>query len=326
MPGSKAVKESHSQRYDRYKAVIDLVVGHDAFELDLIKESCSDEQPAFITRVVKDLVKSGWLVCESEAATAYRWNRGRGEFSASRWLDEKLFGSQIKTTPEGERPRERLLARGVESLEISQLLAILIRSGRPGESAVQAGEKISKAFDGRLAELPQAGRAELKDISAAIDVTAFCQIKAGIELGRRVAESSGSRPLAKITSSDEAMKYCRAQFARLAHDGKQEEFHVVCLDTKNQVIQPHQITVGTLDASLVHPREVFRVAIKDAASSIILFHNHPSGDPTPSREDLQVTSRLEEAGKTVGINVLDHIILGRHGATSIREYRNNVGG
>ena len=102
-------------------------------------------------------------------------------------------------------------------------------------------------------------------------------------------------------------------------EGKQEEFHIVTLDTKNQVLDTHCITVGTLDASLVHPREVFRAAIKDAASSIILVHNHPSGDPTPSREDIAVTQRLTESGKTLGIDVLDHVVLGRSGSVSIQE-------
>ena len=106
---------------------------------------------------------------------------------------------------------------------------------------------------------------------------------------------------------------------RLITDAHREEFHIVCLDTKNQVIDCHQISVGTLDASLVHPREVFRPAIKDAASSIILLHNHPSGDPTPSREDHAVTRRLEEAGGIVGIDVLDHIVLGAFRSVSIRE-------
>ena len=100
-----------------------------------------------------------------------------------------------------------------------------------------------------------------------------------------------------------------------------EEFHIVCLDTKNKIIATHQISVGTLDASLVHPREVFRPAIKDSASSILLVHNHPSGDPTPSQEDLSVTDRLEESGVTLGIQVLDHIVLGTSGGVSIREFR-----
>jgi DNA repair protein RadC len=107
----------------------------------------------------------------------------------------------------------------------------------------------------------------------------------------------------------------------LVSDCLQEEFHTVTLDTKNQVIASHQITVGTLDASLVHPREVFRRAIKDAASSVILVHNHPSGDPTPSREDIAVTDRLCEVGKTIGIDVLDHIVLGKEKCVSIQEYR-----
>ncbi len=98
-----------------------------------------------------------------------------------------------------------------------------------------------------------------------------------------------------------------------------KSFHIVTLDTKHKPIQTHCITVGTLDASLVHPREVFRPAIRDAASSILLVHNHPSGDPTPSREDRQVTARLKDAGKLIGIDVLDHIIVTRTGGLSLME-------
>ena len=145
------------------------------------------------------------------------------------------------------------------------------------------GEKLAKAFDGRLEMLPCAGRAELKEISSTVEKTAYCQIMAGIELGRRIAALTAQESTNKISSSSEAIKFCQQRFERLATDAKQEEFHIVTLDTKNQIIDTHQITVGTLDASLVHPREVFRAAIKDAASSIILVHNHPSGDPTPSR-------------------------------------------
>ena len=161
----------------------------------------------------------------------------------------------------------------------------------------------------------------MKSISPAIEVTAYCQIMAGIELGRRVAEVASERKTVKILSSSEAIEFCESAFSRLMIDAKQEEFHIVTLDTKNQLISTHQITVGTLDASLVHPREVFRAAIKDAASSIILVHNHPSGDPTPSREDFAVTKRLEESGKTIGIEVLDHIVLGAFQSISIREHK-----
>ncbi|HMO15235.1 MAG TPA: JAB domain-containing protein, partial [Pirellulaceae bacterium] len=123
----------------------------------------------------------------------------------------------------------------------------------------------------------------------------------------------------KITCTANAIAYCETRFNRLAHDSSKEEFHIVTLDTKNQVIDTHQISVGILDASLVHPREVYRAAIKDAASSILLVHNHPSGDPTPSREDHAVTERLEECGKLIGIRVLDHIIVTPFRCVSLRE-------
>lgn len=183
------------------------------------------------------------------------------------------------------------------------------------------GEKVSRAFRGRLAELPSASQSELKEISVAVSKTSWCQIMAGIELGRRIAAITKDTTPTRIHGSEDAIEVCQRRFARLIEDSKQEEFHVMTLDTKNQIIASHQITVGTLDASLVHPREVFRVAIKDAASSVILVHNHPSGDPTPSREDFDVTDRLTESGKLLGIDVLDHIVLGRPISVSIREYR-----
>lgn len=124
----------------------------------------------------------------------------------------------------------------------------------------------------------------------------------------------------KITSSSDAIEFCKNHFWRLIQSGNQEEFHIVTLNTKNAVIDSHQITIGTLDASLVHPREVFRKAIKDAASSVLLVHNHPSGDPAPSKEDITVTKRLEQAGEIVGIDVLDHIVLGLCGCVSIQEW------
>lgn len=310
-----------SKRYSRYKSVIDLAVERSQFELDEIKAACVNEKPGFITRIVNELEQNGFIVRETETepkVKAYRWNSARS-FSVSKWLDEKLFGTQIKESPEQERPREKLLAKGADQLTTSELIAILIRSGRPGESAVMGGQKVSKAFDGRLEDLPAAGRAELKEISCSVEKTAYCQIMAGIELGRRVAALSDKPVTSKIGSSSEAIEFCQNHFARLIAGGKQEEFHIVTLDTKNQVIDTHCITVGTLDASLVHPREVFRAAIKDAASSIILVHNHPSGDPTPSREDIAVTKRLTDSGKTLGIDVLDHIVLGRPNSISIQE-------
>lgn len=306
-------------RYSRYKAIVDYALDQEQFEVDQVKLACSHEQPAFVTRVIRELVRKGWLIREETQADHYRWNRGRGDFLVHKWLDEVIFGTQIKESPKQDRPRERLLNLGVEKLRTSELLAILVRSGRPGESAVMAGEKVAREFDGRLEQLPYAGRAELKEVSSAVEKTAYCQIMAGIELGRRVEAMTQVQTTTKISSSRDAITFCQRHFSRLAADAKQEEFHIVTLDTKNQVIDTHQITIGTLDASLVHPREVFRPAIKDAASSILLVHNHPSGDPTPSREDVAVTQRLTKAGTTLGIDVLDHIVLGRPDGVSVRE-------
>jgi DNA repair protein RadC len=320
MDSSAAKKDPSTVRYQRYKAIVDCLVERASFELEDVQLACRDETPAYVTRLVNELERSGWIVREDESQAAkYRWNKGRGEFSANRWLDDKVFGTQIKESPEQGRPRERLLAEGAANLKTSELLAILIRSGRPGESAVMAGETLAKAFDKRLTDLPAAGRAELKSISAAVEKTAYCQIMAGIELGRRVAALSDTTAVTKIQSADDAIVYCTKRFARLAADARQEEFHIVTLDTKHKVIDTHPITVGTLDASLIHPREVFRPAIKDAAAAVILVHNHPSGDATPSPQDLAVTRRLESAGELLGINVLDHIVLGRDSQTSIRQ-------
>jgi DNA repair protein RadC len=328
-PTRPAESDSHKPtsivaRYERYKTVVHFAAAQTTIDLANIKQACYPEQPSFVTKVIRELASSGWLVdadAEEGAEGAYRWNRNRGNFQPERWLDEKIFGSQIAHSPAEERPRERLLRLGAAELKNSELIAILIRSGRPGESAVEAGEKIAKRFQDRLADLPAAGRGELKQITSAVEVTAYCQIMAGIELGRRVAESQQEKRPTRIRSSSEAIAFCEQHFHRLIVDAKQEEFHIVTLDTKNQVIDAHQITIGTLDASLVHPREVFRPAIKDAASTILLVHNHPSGDATPSREDLVVTKRLEESGKTIGIEILDHIVLGAFNSISIREHR-----
>lgn len=162
-------------------------------------------------------------------------------------------------------------------------------------------------------EIAAAAKAELGLTDLAYD-----RLMAGIELGKRVAEVKVNYNV-RLTSTFEAVSFCSTHFARLIGEGLQEEFHVVTLDTKHRMIDSHLITRGTLDASLVHPREVFRPAIKDASSSVLLAHNHPSGDPTPSREDHQITDRLTDAGKLIGITVLDHIVIAKERCLSIRE-------
>jgi DNA repair protein RadC len=284
-----------------------------------MKERLSHEFPAYVTQLVHQLEREGHL---RDTGGEYSWTCELTDFPAQSWVQAQVHGTQLQWTPEEDRPRERLLARGAASMRTAELLAILIRTGRRGESALQAGEKIAGRYYDRLHCLADAGRGELKEIAAAVGETAYCQIMAGIELGRRVAMSFAKNKsrAARITDSAGALRFCRDQFGRLASDAAQEEFHVVTLDVQLQVVGTHLISVGTLDRSLVHPREVFRPAIKDAAKSIILVHNHPSGDPTPSEEDLVVTRRLEEAGATLGIHVLDHIVVARGGEASIREF------
>ena len=314
-------KRFDDQQTARLRNVAETLLRHKEFNQREIRCDLPDEKPAFIASVVRQLEREGHI---SEAEKGiFCWNCERHDFPLDAWLKREKAGPKLTETPEADRPRERLLTHGPASLRTAELLAILIRVGRRGESALVAGEKIASHYAEQMDRLIEAGRGDLSLLSAAVGPSAYCQIMAGIELGRRIAQGQQDRQkrLQRITDSATALAYCREQFARLADDAAKEEFHIVCLDTRNQVIGTHRISVGIVDRSLVHPREVFRPAIKEAAKSIILVHNHPSGDATPSDEDFTVTSRLEEAGKTVGIQILDHIIVARNGATSIREIR-----
>ena len=314
-------KSDDKKRLERYARVVNAVASQDAFSLADVKHACAEEQAAFVTRIVGKLEDDGVLKRSGTKSNPdFQWIGQRDEFSASRWIDSKIYNDRITRAPLDDRPRERLLSQGPHELRTADLLAILIRAGFGGDSALQAGEKIAARYSDRLEDLVQAGRGELKAVTPAVGDAAFCQIMAAIELGRRVIQAAEARRRAKIGGSQDAMAYCQHRFARLAEDGAQEEFHVVTLDTKNQTINTHRVSLGALDQAVVHPREVFRPAIKDAAKSIVLVHNHPSGDPTPSEKDRLVTGRLEEAGRTVGIDVLDHIIVARNGAVSLREF------
>ncbi|MCR9296218.1 MAG: DNA repair protein RadC [bacterium] len=311
---------------DRLRQVLNAVVSREEFDRHEIMSLCQENKSIFVSNVLKQLSAEHLLgIVKSDgprAAPRFAWIIDRNQFDAEQWIAERLNGgNQVQQAPKEERPRERLLEHGAAALKNGELLAILIRSGLRGESAVQAGQRLSKHFEHRLHELPDYAPSELKKISKAVSEVAFCQIMAGVELGRRVAEACAeSRPKERINSTKAAIAYCARHFARLAHDARQEEFHIVTLDTKLQPIQSHRITVGTLDASLVHPREVFKAAIRDSASSILLVHNHPSGDPTPSRQDHEVTDRLKSAGELLGIRVIDHVIVASEETVSLAEY------
>ncbi|WP_153558538.1 RadC family protein [Roseimaritima sediminicola] len=312
------------QRRLRLQQVLDALIHLDDFSSRDVQQRCQEPQGGYVTRTLQDLVNTGVLEQQGGPRNRrFRWAVPRASFRPAVWIDQQLHGDQVRELPPEERPREKLLRDGPSTLSTAELLAILIRVGVRGESAVTGGRKLANRFATRLPELREHSRLELREITRAVTAANFCQIQAGIELGRRVAEAEiaarQNRQATKITSTSAAVAYCAEQFRYLANDATQEEFHIVTLDTKHKPIRTHRITVGTLDASLVHPREVFRPAIRDAASAVLLVHNHPSGDPTPSREDHQVTERLTEVGGLIGITVLDHIIVASENCLSIRE-------
>ena len=168
-----------------------------------------------------------------------------------------------------------------------------------------------------LKKLADAGTAEILEICSGMKAEAVERLHTGLEIGLRIADMGSEYESAtRITSPAMAMQFCR-----LARDSQQEEFWIVTLNAKNVPVECHQITVGTLRNSLVHPREVFCPAIRDAANCIIAVHNHPSGDPTPSDQDISVTERLEQTAEVVGIPLIDHIVVGLDKAISIQEWR-----
>jgi DNA repair protein RadC len=229
----------------------------------------------------------------------------------------------IKEWPTHERPRERLEALGPGSLSPRELLALLIETGTPAASNRPPRSAIDLAGD-LLQHFSNGGAPSLRRIMSA-PVTEVCGVKgigpakaakilAALELGRRAtAEARPERD--RIRGPRDVYERMRLRMRDLPH----EEFHVLLLNTRNEVLRDLQVTRGTLDASLVHPREVFRSAILEAAAAVILVHNHPSGDPSPSAEDREVTRQLRQAGVVVGIEVLDHVVVGEARYTSFQE-------
>jgi DNA repair protein RadC len=211
----------------------------------------------------------------------------------------------IREWPEDERPRERLMKFGAEGLSEAQLLAIVLATGEAstGQSALDLARHLVTTFDG-LRALDAASIAELCQIRG-IGPAKATSIKAALELGKRLAGQPVQRYL-KVTSPQDLVNYFQPRLQYL----RKEVFKAVLLDTKHQMLKDVTVSEGSLSASLVHPREAFLPAIKESAAAVIFLHNHPSGDPTPSAEDKELTLRLAEVGQLVGIGVLDHIIIG----------------
>ncbi|MDQ0196770.1 RadC family protein [Paenibacillus wynnii] len=218
----------------------------------------------------------------------------------------------LRDLPHEERPRERMMQYGAESLSQAELLAILLRTGTHRESAIGIAQRMLSQVGGlrQLADLSIKELTSIKGIGPAKAI----QLKAGIELGRRMSNSRLNQPVI-IRSPYDAADILTEQLRYL----QKEHFVCLFLNTKNHVIAQETLSMGSLNASIVHPREVFRAAIKCSSASIICAHNHPSGDPTPSPEDISLTSRLLQAGEIVGIDVLDHLIIGDSGFVSMKE-------
>jgi DNA repair protein RadC len=216
----------------------------------------------------------------------------------------------IKDWPSMERPRERFLALGPAALRTSELLAILASSGASGRSALEVAEALYDHFGRSLRRLGSAPGSQLMAVPGIGEARAVA-IQAALELGRRAAQEQRSDD-DRVTTPRDVYR----RFELRLRDLRQEEFHVLMLSTQNAVIRELMVTRGTLDASVVHPREVFAPALAEAAAAVILVHNHPSGDPTPSPADREVTRQLVEAGRVLGIPVRDHVVVGNGRYTS----------
>lgn len=221
--------------------------------------------------------------------------------------------------PESERPRERLQVHGVQALSTLELLALLVETGTRDMNALDvASALISWAQDGGLngeGALRKILRSSFEELCSlpGMGPGKACKIKAALELGRRLTAESGSRTF--INSPKDVGNLLMEEMRHL----EQEHFKVIHLGVKNQVLGVDLVSVGTVGSSLVHPREVFKNSIRRNATGVILVHNHPSGDPTPSKEDLFVTKRVAEAGRILGIEVVDHIVIGDRRIVSLRE-------
>ena len=222
------------------------------------------------------------------------------------------FTYRISDLDQDERPRERLEHLGAQALSNAELMAILLRVGRPGENAVQMGQRLLQAVGG-ISGLNQAAFDELC-AQPYIGPAKAAQIKAAIELGRRLMlESPEERPA--IHSPADAANLVQYEMSAL----EQEELRVILLDTRNRVLAVETIYRGSLNSSQVRVGEVFRTAIRRNSANLIVVHNHPSGDPTPSPDDVAVTRAIIQAGKLLDVEVLDHVVIGRGRFISLKE-------
>ena len=220
--------------------------------------------------------------------------------------------NRIMDIPQNERPQERLLRYGADNLSNSELLAVILRTGTRNENVINLSQRIITAFNG-INGLLEASQEDLMKISGIKEAKAS-QILSMAEMAKRF-QTYRSGDSYKINSPADAADLIMVELREF----KQEILKVLLLNTKNVVIDIHNASMGSLNSSIVHPREIYKEAIRKSAASIIMVHNHPSGDPSPSSEDIAATTRIKEVGKIVGIELLDHVIVGDGKYISLRE-------
>lgn len=218
----------------------------------------------------------------------------------------------IRDMAEHDRPRERLIKVGAEVLSTAELLAIVLRNGTTGESVLRMAERLLIQFD----NLPGLSRATITELTHARGVgeAKAAEIKAALEIGRRlVASAPEERP--RVSTPDDAFHLLKSEMMFL----EQEHLRLILLDTRNRVLRTPTIYVGSLNTSVIRVGELFRAAIRENAAAFIIAHNHPSGDPSPSPEDINVTRQIVQAGKLLDVDVLDHIVIGRNRFVSLKQ-------
>ena len=221
------------------------------------------------------------------------------------------YNIKIKEMPDDERPRERLLKRGPSALSNAELLAVILRTGTKNENVVSICKRILSCYN--LKQLSLANMSELVQIHG-VGYAKAAQILAVFELARNL-ETFIDNPKTKIQSPLDVYSL----FYPKMREKKKEEMYALYLDTKNQILKEDIISIGSLNASIVHPREIFKPALLESSASVIITHNHPSGDPSPSREDISITKKLVDGGNLLGIELLDHIIIGDGRYVSLKD-------
>lgn len=222
---------------------------------------------------------------------------------------------KVKDLPLDDRPREKLILRGPHNLSDAELLAILLRTGSKGKSVIQLSQELVQKHQNLSVIASKSVEQLTKEVGIGKDKAAT--LAAAFEISRRVEFQDKWRAAKKITSPKDIADI----FIPILRDELKEKFIVVCLNSTNKIIKYETISIGSLNSSVVHPREVFKVAIDNNSANIILLHNHPSGNPEPSNEDIAVTRKMVEAGKILDIQVMDHLIIAGDNFSSLVELK-----